>query len=345
MSRKYGYNDLGIIEKVIRAYSLLDFLSKSGCPFIFKGGTSVGLILGELTHRLSIDIDIICPPGTNIEDYLGDVTDFGFKRIELVERRQAGTDIPKSHSKFFYQISYLDRADKESSILLDVLYEDTHYEQVNEMPVINQFIELDDAPATVRVPSIGDILGDKLTAFAPNTTGIPYYKKGDSRATEIMKQVYDIGRLFDAVENLITTTQSFNRISMVELGYRNLGTDRAIIFDDIRQSALHLATRGKDGNGDFALLQDGIKRLGSFIYENKYFVEDAIVDSAKAAYVATCIQTGETEVLKYKTGSISADDNIGLILTNKLNKLKKTNPEAFFYWMQTEGLLNRMQTK
>ncbi|MCM1491215.1 MAG: hypothetical protein NC095_10390 [Muribaculum sp.] len=34
MSRKYKYNDLGIIEKVIRAYSLLDMLSRSGCPYI-----------------------------------------------------------------------------------------------------------------------------------------------------------------------------------------------------------------------------------------------------------------------------------------------------------------------
>ena len=213
------------------------------------------------------------------------------------------------------------------------------------MPVINQFIELDDTPAMVKVPSIGDILGDKLTAFAPNTTGIPYYKKGESRATEIMKQAYDIGRLFEAVENLAATAQSFNRISLVELGYRSLGTDRSVIYDDIRHTALHLATRGKDGNGDFALLQDGIKRLGNFIYENKYFIEDAIVDTAKAAYAATCIQTGITDVLKYKTGALSADDNIGLVLTNKLNKLKKTNPEAFFYWLQTDKLLNGHLTK
>lgn len=59
MSRKYKYNDLGIIEKVIRAYSLLDMLARSGCPYIFKGGTSVCLMLGNATRRLSIDIDII----------------------------------------------------------------------------------------------------------------------------------------------------------------------------------------------------------------------------------------------------------------------------------------------
>lgn len=345
MSRLHKYNDLGIIEKVVRAFSLLDMLSRSGCPYIFKGGTSVCLILGERTRRLSIDVDIICPPGTNIEDYLSHVTDFGFKRVELVERKNAGINVPKSHSKIFYQISYLDRTDQETYILLDVLYEDTHYEQVNEVAVLNQFIELEDAPAKVKVPSIDDILGDKLTAFAPNTTGIPYFKKGDSKATEIMKQVYDIGRLFDAVENMTITTQSFNRISLVELGYRDLGTDRSIIFEDIRQTAILLATRGKEGLGDFSSLQDGIKRLGNFIYENKYFIEDAIVDSAKAAYAATCIELGLTEIMKYHNDSLSKNETIGALLSTKLNKLKKTNPEAFFYWLQTERILSNRKTK
>lgn len=341
MSKKYKYNDLGIIEKVIRAYALLDLLARSGCPYIFKGGTCVGLILGESTRRLSIDIDIICPPGTNVEEYLDKIKDFGFTRTELVERRHAGKDIPKCHSKFFYQIAYTDRANQESYILLDVLYEDTHYHQVNEVEVVNQFIELDSEPSIVKVPSIGDILGDKLTAFAPNTTGIPYYKNGNSCSTEIMKQVYDIGRLFDAADDLTITKRSFDRIARVELGYRNLGTDVSIIYDDIRQTALLLATRGLEGNGDFALLQDGIKRLGSFIYENKYFIEDAIVDSAKAAYIATCLEKEVYEIKKYAPSELTTDMNISKVFPAKLNKLKKTRPEAFFYWYLLDNMINK----
>lgn len=339
MSRKYKYNDLGIIEKVIRAYSLLDMLARSGCPYIFKGGTSVGLLLGNATRRLSIDIDIICPPGTNIEEYLNAIVDFGFKRVELVERKQAGKDIPKTHSKFFYQIAYTDKTNQESYILLDVLYEDAHYQHVNQIEIQNNFIIIEDEPAFVRVPSVGDILGDKLTAFAPNTTGIPYYKNGNPRATEIMKQVYDIGRLFDAVDDLEITSRSFDKIALVELGYRGLGNERSIIYDDIRNTSLLLATRGVEGIGDFHILQDGIKRLGNFIYENKYFIEDAIVDSSKAAYVATCIEKGVSQIEKYDPACISKGDTIGNALTTKLNKLKKTNAEAFFYWKKVDDLL------
>ena len=242
--------------------------------------------------------------------------------------------ISKTHSKFFYQIAYNDRSNQESYILLDVLYEDTHYNQVNVVDVINQFIELDDAPSTVKVPSIGDILGDKLTAFAPNTTGIPYYKNGNPHSTEIMKQAYDIGRLFDAVDNLEITTKSFHRIALVELGYRNLGSDVSIIFDDIRQTALLIATRGLFGTGDFSLLQDGIKRLGSFIFENRYFIEDA-----KAAYIATCIEKGITNIQKYSLESVTQEMSICTVLPAKLNKLKKSRPEAFYYWYLIDNLM------
>lgn len=339
MSKKYKYNDLGIIEKVIRAYSLLDMLARSGCPYNFKGGTAVGLILGNRTRRLSIDIDIICPPCTNVELYLDKLNDFGFTRIELIERRQAGNDIPKSHSKFYYQIAYTDRANNESYIILDVLYENSHYQEINEVEIANNFIEIDGDSVTVKVPSIGDILGDKLTAFAPNTTGIPYFKKGNLRTTEIMKQVYDIGRLFDAVENLNITTTSFNRIAPIELGYRKLGTDTNVIYQDIRDTALLIATRGLEGVGDFALLQEGIKRLSNYIYQNKYYIEDAISDAAKAAYVATCLEHGITTIEKFDAAKSPTIVPISKTLTTKLNKLKKQTTEAYFYWSLIDQIL------
>ena len=69
-----------------------------------------------------------------------------------------------------------------------------------------------------------------------------------------MKQIYDIGRLFDAVEDLEITTYSFKRIAQVELGYRNISSDLTLIFEDIRLTAILLATRGLEGEGDFSLV-------------------------------------------------------------------------------------------
>ena len=60
LSERYNYRDKNLIEKVIHAFSLLEMLSSNGCPMIWKGGSSLMVILGGGASRLSIDIDILC---------------------------------------------------------------------------------------------------------------------------------------------------------------------------------------------------------------------------------------------------------------------------------------------
>ena len=335
------YNDKNLIEKVIRALSLLEMLVGAGCPLVFKGGTALMLILGKSTHRLSIDIDVICPPGTNIEHYLKSFADFGFTDLELVERKQRNdANIPKSHSKFFYRIAYRNDTDAQSHILLDVLYEDVHYLQTRQTAIDSPFIRLDGEPLMVTVPSTEDILGDKLTAFAPNTTGIPYHKNGKSCSMEIAKQLYDEGRLFENVSDLQITSQVFHKIAAVELSYRSLETNPKLVFNDIRQTALCISTRGKDGEGDFNLIQDGIIRVKPFIYKQRYLIDNAIIDAARAAYMATLIEKGITQMLPYSENPNDIKDlAIRPSLTNKLNKLKSNLPKAYYYWAKTSELL------
>ena len=66
---KNKVKDPTLMEKTIRAFSLLEALTKSGCPFLFKGGSALMLQLA-CTQRLSVDIDIVCPPGTDVISYL-----------------------------------------------------------------------------------------------------------------------------------------------------------------------------------------------------------------------------------------------------------------------------------
>lgn len=336
---KLNYNDKQLIEKVVRALSLLEMLAQSGCPFHFKGGTATMLLLGGVTNRLSIDIDIICPPGTEIERFLSKFKDFGFTKIDLVDRHSPGKNIPKSHSKLFYQIAYTDKGANEGYILLDVLYEDCHYLNTLEIPITSPFVEIDGEPLNVLVPSVDDILGDKLTAFAPNTTGIPYYKKNKVCSVEIIKQLYDVARLFDRIENLDIVSKSFHSIVTVEMAYRDI-SDLNAVYEDILQTSLLIATRGRSGVGHFDILQDGIKKIKSFIHTSNYHIENAIIDSAKAAYVSTCIKKGVMDIDKYKgdTDAIMGM-TIAPSLTSQLNKLKRVLPEAFYYWVKTSELL------
>ncbi len=333
------YNDKNLIEKVIRAFSLLEMLAASGCPFHFKGGSSLMLILGDGLHRLSIDIDIICPPGTNIDDYLKDYAQRGFLEYQLLERRLAGKNVPKSHSKLFYQVAFKGLSDSTAFILLDVLYEDCHYHKTNTIDIVSPFIKVDGNPQKVKVPSIEDLLGDKLTAFAPETTGIPYYKKEKLTTLEIIKQLYDVGRLFDRMQDISITSRSFKAIADVELSYRNLGHDLSQIYHDIRQTALNISTRGGVDKDKFTLLQKGIVNIKPYMHKSAYRIEEAVIDAAKAAYLATLIEKGWDSVERFPAIPFSEDLQIEPVLTNKLNKLRIGLPEAYYYWAKTSQLL------
>ena len=84
-----------------------------------KGGSSLMLLFGS-SRRLSIDVDIICPPGTDIEKYWSMYArDYGFTLVEAVDRIYR-SDVPKTHAKCHYQVSYKTSSDIDT-ILLDVL--------------------------------------------------------------------------------------------------------------------------------------------------------------------------------------------------------------------------------
>ncbi len=63
------HKDVALIERTVYAFGLLEALVTSGLKFIFKGGTSLLLLL-DSPMRLSTDIDIIVTPDTQIEEYM-----------------------------------------------------------------------------------------------------------------------------------------------------------------------------------------------------------------------------------------------------------------------------------
>lgn len=337
-----SFQDITLIEKTIRAFSLLESLARSGCPFVFKGGTSLMLLLNS-TKRLSIDIDIICPPETDIEKYIHEYAqDYSFGEIKLVERITAH-HIPKTHAKFFYKVTYVTSSHTES-ILLDVLFEQIHYNNLVKLPIQSRFLKPEKEPVWVTVPSSADLLGDKLTAFAPNTTGIPYFKEEKDCSMEIIKQLFDISSLFDITNDLTIVSTTFKQFASVELSYRNLDpTNIQQVLDDIYQTALCICLRGQNDTEHFTLLQTGIKRIQSFIHSEKYTIDKAIVSASKAAYLSKLIANEITKCNHFIPNQIEKLRNaiIRAPLPTKLNKLKKSNIEAFFYWNEIETLNNR----
>ena len=241
--------------------------------------------------------------------------------------------LKKAHYKLFYAPVHKTNL-SEDYVLLDILFEDPHYAQLIDLPIVSSFIIQNQEPLTVRLPCHEDILGDKLTAFAPNTTGIPYEKSGDSKAMEIMKQLFDIGSLFAVVKDTDIIAKTFGVFAETEIGYRKCETDVAGVLDDIYSTALHLCTRGTEGKGDFEALSRGVTQVKRFIFSEKYNMDRAIADAAKAAYLVTILRQKGSKVEKFLDIAQVKDLVIDQSFNSKLNKLKKGNPEAFFYWYQ-----------
>lgn len=329
---KLGAKDRILVEKTIRALILLEGLADSGLDFIFKGGTALLLKQQDNPKRLSIDIDIIIPNQVeNLEDILNKVvSQQGFERFEGQNRKQY-SDIDKGHYKFYYKPIHQTR-DSQEAILLDILYEENPYQNIELTDIKTPFISLHGEPVKVKTPSFEDLLGDKMTAFAPNTTGVPYYKGKDSKGKEILKQLYDISNLFDQVENLATIQKTFVYLADIEAKYRGLAINAVDVAEDIFQTALCLTLRGNGGIGDFENLLDGVNRLKTYTFTEKLSLEKVLPMAAKVAYLSNLIKNNKQKIEKFGDERSVIPLTIEVPHNTKLNKLKKTNPDAFWYW-------------
>lgn len=277
VSSRNNKADKILIEKVIRALLLLEGLSESKFSFVFKGGTALMLMFGS-TRRLSIDIDIIVPERKDLNSIFENVVKTKWFTRFSEQERKTKSDIPKSHYKFFYTPVYR-TSEAEQYVLLDILFDKTHYEKPESITVDSTFVQQVGPPANV------------------------------------------------------------NEYVVVESGYKGISVNSKDVVNDIFQTSLLLGTRGLDGKGDFKALLAGITQIKQFIFSESYHIEKAIIHSAKASYLAIAIDKKIKALEKYKEPVQIKDWNIEQPFYTRLNKLKKSNPEAFFYWYKVYELI------
>lgn len=320
--------DPKLIEKVIYALTFLEQLRLNNLNFVFKGGTAL-LLATETLRRFSIDIDIITEePEDRIKEILEKISQLEiFIRWEDDNNRKHTPGAPVGHFKMFYK-SVIDK--HEEPILLDLLYTPNPYPQTREYSVKHSWLITSGKDIRIVLPTFEAILGDKLTAFAPKTTGILYSKK---RPVEIIKQLYDIGFLFDRVVDLNVVKESYIRVVQEEIGYRKLNIDVEEVLKDTWLACYTLAERDTKSE-EFKHLQLGIKNFTNFIID-RFSIEEAITAGAKIAYLTSLLNKEHREIERFQNPSGIRDWLIEYPAYNKLNKLKKTNPEAFFYWYKS----------
>lgn len=325
---KYPDVDIVLMERTIYAFELLGLLSQSEKKFIFKGGTALILLLPEL-KRLSIDIDVLgkCDEKT----YKSIITDSVFTRYEIDKR--TSKNIPKQHVKFFYN-SLLDK--KEKYILLDLLDEHNPFSSPVNKTIHSELFETDQ-DITVSIPSINDLLADKLTAFAPNTIGILF---GIDKSMEIIKQLFDISFLFDSVNDFRKTLSTYKKIYSQQNNYRgNKFTIEEVLKDTFIAASkiclLDLKSNVEDKAS--AELRTGIKSINNFLLSRDYNLSKAKISGAKVAFLASLLLFDKKDfpIIDSRFGPDKLPGLKDFELPKEfksLNTLKKINVESFYYW-------------
>lgn len=316
-----------IVERSIFAFKLVENLITVGADFIFKGGTSL-MVLLDKPLRFSTDVDIVVEPNYDIDKFIelaSKITPYKDKK-EII--REGKGNIVKRHFKFIYESPI---ANKDVTILLDVLFEKNHYSKTITKELKSEYISTIEPKIFVKLPSIDSILGDKLTAFAPKTCGIiPIEKREDKddldKRTEVIKQMFDVASLFDYASDFKSVFDSYVKTANSEINYRNLKIDYTKCLEDSFNCALCIFSKGKINPNDYnAWYIDGIRKLKSFVMNTRFDGETAYKQAAKVMILCSSMLTNlDFKSFNYKDLQYELVGDY-----SKLNFMKKIDIEFY----------------
>lgn len=234
-----------IFEKVVHAFYLLEKLTTLNIKFTFKGGTSLMLLLDNF-ERFSTDIDIIMP--FNYKEIISDKI-FSLKDevlLEIEEQKRVPRGIIKKHYKLLFNSLY----DEKGSVILDIVFDDLKYKKAKEKEIKCKYLISTEPYYKVNIPNIDEMLGDKLTAFAPNTIGIKYKEVNQLQAknTEIIKQLYDVSKLISNMKDIKVVKETYKKVCEVQCKNRNLKLNYSDCLLDTIDTCILILLEGNYNN-------------------------------------------------------------------------------------------------
>ena len=229
-------------------------------------------------------------------------------------------------------------------MLLDVVEEARCPHQKQKLPITAPFIEVE-REILVTLPTVESLLGDKLTAFAPTTVGVPLRLEGGKPGDpmQIAKQMFDIGELFNAAEDFATVQTVYDAVFALETEYRNHRFTRDAALRDTLAASLAFCTealKGDNPSADTQLLRDGWRRLSSHLVQIKFGLNQVRIAAAKSALLATALLAPPKEFSLKAVRFTGAPAQIEALRTATMdsgpwqfaNRIKAANPEAFHFW-------------
>ena len=321
------------LEKAIVALALLELLADAKLNFIFKGGTSLLLLLQKI-YRLSIDIDIIFPnPLNDAENVFAHMCSKSTLFTHFArQERDSDALLDTEHYKFFYK-PFADEVES-SYIILDLYRSANPYSKTLKLELDSSILETQGKNETVHVPDVDSILADKLTAFAPDTIGISLSATQGHRPKriEILKQLFDIGNLFDVAENVEHIRQTYTNIAWQEIERRRLNITPTHVLRDSERHVYIIGHAGKVEKPIYEKIAKGYKDFKKFVADLSFDENQAILSAAKTAYLISALHCGGKTLEKYNPEFDMEPWSINDKSCLDLNEYKYGNPEAFFYW-------------
>ena len=329
--------DLQLLEKTIGALYLVESLVNEGLDFIFKGGTSLVLLLNEI-KRFSVDVDIITNESKEkVRQVINNIIENQnlFTMVEEnIRENYASQRMDLQHYKFFFN-SVTNQSEKY--ILLDVAFESNKYPRIIEKQIENTKLKVK-SNLKVKIPSIESILGDKLTVLAPRTTGISY---NSGKELELMKQLYDVDKLSNEAKDVKEIRESFANISNREIKYRKL---KEITYEDVLDDIEDITKdiifmKNKDNLEKITI---GMRKFTNYMLEKKFLIDKEVLTAAgKVAYLVQLIRNNEKTMEKYDGKNEQLVD-ILKEYKKRLRVISKINEEAYYYILKTIKIKNRI---
>lgn len=220
---------------------------------------------------------------------------------------------------------------KDAHVLLDILFDAHAYPALVRLPIKAEWIHTHLDDVLVEVPTAAAIAGDKLTAFAPTTTGILY---GQGKELEIVKQLHDVGRLYHRIDNLEVFIAAFTGTVAKEIADRGGTCTADQVLDDIVGTAAVVARKERNKaephRSQYLEIKRGLSQFINYQTRGPFRIDEAAIAGAKAALLAARIKTRDTSALPvFVAGTKKADY---LVTEPDFIDLNKLPAEPLFYW-------------
>ncbi len=307
--------DPQLVEKAVHALEYVAQLARAGTPLVFTGGTAAQVLLASRGDgdaiRLSKDVDLLSLEGTarDWRDTTASIAArFGGGDVYAVTedpRTHGGLAIPALH--FLVRYPTVFPSDARADIELDVVFGGADV-PTQQTPLVTPLYR-PKHDLVITTPTIGAMLGGKLTTLGPGTIGIPRTKANFDVATG--KQLFDVDRLLRHVDDLQAVARSYRATYEQQVTYHPEGERPGLeaVLDDglyvLKVLSALPGTKGPEGywTGDLASLGDVAAKLRGYVGGAARFDRRGVM--AAAARVALALVAVRQILLRRDAGSAS----------------------------------------